>query len=108
MGPFGSFVDFLNQYGVFTYLAYFLLLILLYYTFKYVLGKHAQRLQKAAYRQALAAVLALIVTVLLYFLLASFAGTAAAYLAAAVFIIVALFLIVVLVARMAGVDILPL
>ncbi len=105
MEPSNPFLELLDAYGVFTFLAYLLLFIVLYHLFKYLLEKYVKRLQDAGYRQIIAAVLSILITVLLYFLLAPLASSAATYIATIVFVLLFLFVVVVAAARIVGVDI---
>jgi uncharacterized BrkB/YihY/UPF0761 family membrane protein len=98
----------LEAYGVFTFLAYLLLFIVLYYFFKYVLEKKVKRLESSGKRQLVAVILSILVTVLLYFLLAPFASTGASYIATIVFVLLFVFLVVAVAAKILGVDLVDL
>ena len=105
---FESLLDMLESYGVFTLLAYLLLLILLYYLFKHVLERGVKRLRGPAKRKAFAFVLSMLVTILLYFLLAPYASAAGSHIAALVFVVIVLFVIVAAAARILDVDLIRL
>ncbi len=159
-GPFSAMTEFLSSVGFFTYLAYFLLLILLYYLFRHLIGKYAEsgleRLQKKTsnvkkkliYRiiglivaficfvflsflgtfvaaiivlvvgaivlfilyvadtRMLSVILSVVVTVASYFMFASFADTAAAFITTVVFVLAIIIVLVAAVVKLAGVDVL--
>ncbi len=98
-------IGFLETYGFFTFLAYLLAFIVLYYIFRELLEKHVKRPRDAGNRQIVALILSILVTVLLYILLSPFASSAATYVATAVFVIIFLFVVIVIVARLLGLDI---
>lgn len=93
--------------GVSTFLAHLLILIVLYYLFKYLLEKHTDW-EKAGRIKAVAAILSLVFTALVFFLFMSVASEAVAVVATLVFVILVVFLIVVAAAKIVGLDILSL
>ncbi len=104
MGAFSVMVEYLNNLGVFGYLAYLLLIILLYFLFEYLLKEYVKRLQREDLRKALAAVFSVLVTVLLYFVSAPFAGDAAALITVLLLAFAVITFLVVLVMKLMGVD----
>lgn len=106
MGVFSSLVGFLNAYDFFTYLAYFLLLILFYYLFEHILKEHAKRIKNETLRRALSVIFSIVVVILLFLVTSPFAGDAAAFITVLILAIVVIFFLVVLVMKLIGVDVL--
>jgi hypothetical protein len=105
MAAFSTMVEFLENVGFFTYLAFFLLLILLYYLFEHLLGKHIKRLGDGNFKKVLAVIFAVVITVLLFFVSAPL-GDAATVISVIIFVLAAFFILLVLLANFAGVDVL--
>ena len=106
-GPFSAIVDFMSAAGIFNYLALFLALIVLYYLFLYLVGKHVKSefLKKGRRPKVIAAVLSVLLTALLYMAFFSVAGSAAAAVVAIVFFIAVLFLILAAIGKLMGIDV---
>ena len=99
-----GFIEILQSWGFFTFLAHLLVFIVLYCAFKYAFEKHVKRLKSADKIKAISLVLSILITILFYLFLASFASTAASYIAAAVFILLFLFIIMAVASRLVGID----
>jgi small-conductance mechanosensitive channel len=97
-------IGFLEGIGFFTFLASLLVFIVLYYFFKLGLERCVSRLQSGEKRQAISAVLAIIITVLLFLWLAPYASSLATHVAAAVFILVFVIVVAAAAARIMGID----
>lgn len=106
-GPFSAIVDFMSATGIWNYLALFLALIVLYYLFLYLIGKHVNSpfLKKGVRPKIIAALLSVLLTALLYIAFFSVAGSAAAAVVAVVFFIAVLFLILAAIGKLMGIDV---
>jgi amino acid transporter len=108
MGPTGMFIEFLEAIGFFTFLAYLLVFIVLFYLFKEGLERGVKRIKSTEKRRWIAGIASILVTALLYLLLAPFASVAASYVAVAIFVLLFIFIVVAAAAKIMGIDILGL
>lgn len=106
MAGFSSVVEFLNNLGAFTYLAFLLIFIVLYYLFEYLMREYTERLKEGNLRKALALIFSGVITVLLFFVMAPLAGEAGALISAIIFALAIFFILIVLVAKLLGIDVL--
>ncbi|MFH0956912.1 MAG: hypothetical protein V1813_03545 [Candidatus Aenigmatarchaeota archaeon] len=106
-GPFSDMLGFMSAAGVFNYLALFLALIVLYYLFLYLIGKHMKSafLKKGVRPKVLSVILSMLVTALLYVAFFSVAGGAAMVVIAAIFVIAVVFILFVAIGKLAGIDV---
>jgi hypothetical protein len=109
-GPFSDMLDFMSAAGIFNYMALLLALIVLYYLFLHLIGKHvkSERLKKGRRPKMISAVLSVLVTAFLYVAFFSMAGGAAMLVIAVVFVIAVIFLLLTALAKIAGIDVLEL
>lgn len=95
----------LNDFGVFTFLAYLLVFIAFFFSFEYVLKMHVKKIEKENKRKLLAVVFSVIVTILLFLAFFPYATDSAAVFGAAAFVIVLLGIVAAILLRMTGFEI---
>jgi hypothetical protein len=105
--PFSDLVGFMSAAGIFNYLALFLVLVVLYYLFLHLIGKHVKSpfLKKGKRQKYLSAILSVLVTAFLYVAFLPAAGGTAMFLIAFVFVAAFVFILFVLTGKLAGIDI---
>jgi len=106
MGVFSVGVEFLNEHGFFTYLAYFLLALILYYVFEYLLKEHAKRIKNETLRSALSVILSIVIVILLFMVTSPSAGDAAAFISVLILALAVIFFLAVLAMKLVGIDVL--
>ena len=105
MAAFETMVRFLESLDVFTYLAYLLLVIVLYYFFEYVLRNVKMLKERDTHRMVLAAVLSIAITALMYILFYQFAGVFGMFLGGILFVIMVIFVLAAAGFKLGGIDI---
>ncbi|MBN1896816.1 MAG: hypothetical protein JW789_03780 [Candidatus Aenigmarchaeota archaeon] len=105
MAAFETMVRFLESLGVFNYLAFVLLITILYYSFEYILRNIKALEKRQTHRMILAVVLSVAVTALMYVIFFPVAGSVGMVVAGIVFISAVFFLLAATGMRLGGMDI---
>ena len=106
MGIFSMMIDYLNGLGVFGYLAYFLLLIMLFYLIDYIFEKHVRRLKNEMRRKALAMLISFFLVILMFLTTMPLTGDAAAFIAVFILAIALIFFLIAMIMKLMGTDVL--